>query len=181
MSNISKPKNLLQEIAVIFFISVLLAFGFYFISGREINIIGNYDVAQYVPDEILFGNRNVTNDTLVNKAVSLRQIKMLVETRQAVIIDARNEEAYNNGHIPTAINIPFLKMSDYIVTLNSLSTDSLVVVYCEGTNCELSTNLANAMKAMNFTRVFQFYGGIEKWKDSNSPIEYWTKECLKNF
>jgi rhodanese-related sulfurtransferase len=58
-------------------------------------------------------------------------LKKVIESKDArfVIILVRSESAYNMGHIPTAINIPF----GFIFNMkNPPSKDKYIILYCYG-------------------------------------------------
>jgi rhodanese-related sulfurtransferase len=166
-----KPKTTLQETVTIVFYCIVLAVGFNFLSGREINLFSKPAAIAWLPDSIIFNAHTAIPDSMADQSVSLRQLNQLIRTKAAVIIDARNPEAYIKAHIPGAINVPSLKMFDYMETLNSIPTESLIVVYCEGRNCELSSNLIKSMKTMNFKRIIQYKDGIESWEAAKYPVE----------
>ena len=51
-----------------------------------------------------------------------------------IIIDLRDREDYDKGHIPGAINIPYEELEEHI---NKLSHNSLLIFYCERGNVSL--------------------------------------------
>lgn len=74
------------------------------------------------------------------------------------IIDIRNEQSYNNYHIPSALNIPFekliIKPSDY------LKSTSKYFIYCRcgkisSKACKILTNYGY--------KVVDILGGYEEW------------------
>jgi predicted sulfurtransferase len=59
--------------------------------------------------------------------ISTGQLQDLINKGQAYVVDVRNEEAYNTGHVRGAILIPY----DQIVKrLNELPHDKTIVTYC---------------------------------------------------
>jgi rhodanese-related sulfurtransferase len=166
MIEIFKPKNSLQEALTIIVFVILVAIVYNILSPKGIPLLNQSTNYSEVSDSLLFNHTTIISDTILNRSVSLSQLQRLIKTKSAVLIDARNPEAYQKSHIPTAINIPFLRMFDYMSTLITIPTDTLIVIYCEGDNCELSTNLAHAMKDMNFTRIFIYHDGIKGWEEA---------------
>ena len=165
MIDILKPKNSLFEALTIVLIVIILAFGYNYFSPKGITVVNRTVTYDSVSDSLLFNHTTTLSDTATNRSVTLSQLQRLIKNKSAIIIDARNPEAYQRGHIPTAINIPFLQMFDYMATLITIPTDTLIVIYCEGPDCELSSNLAKAMKDMNFNRVFIYHDGIKGWEE----------------
>lgn len=166
MIELFKPKNSLQEALTIIVFVILVAIVYNILSPKGIPLLNQSTNYSEVSDSLLFNHTAIISDTILNQSVSLSQLQRLIKTKSAVVIDARNPEAYQKSHIPTAINIPFLQMFDYMSTLITIPTDTLIVIYCEGVNCELSTNLAKAMKDMNFTRIFIYHDGIKGWEEA---------------
>jgi rhodanese-related sulfurtransferase len=85
-------------------------------------------------------------------------------------IDARMPDDYAAGHIKGAYNIPFDGDESYRDILNSFSKDEILVVYCEGTDCDLSIYLSNEIFEKGFKRVYVFFGGWNEWVEKNYPV-----------
>ena len=58
-------------------------------------------------------------------AINMEFAKYLFDAKNAVFIDARDVEDYNNGHIQNSINIPFDYYEDYEEVIDSLDTAAL--------------------------------------------------------
>jgi rhodanese-related sulfurtransferase len=172
MIDLLKPKTIFQEAIAVLIFSIVVAIGFNYLSGRDIMIKEKSVEKEFVPDSILFNSKTIVPDSISKRGISLSQLRNLIATKSAVVIDARNSEAYEKGHVPSAINVPFLNMFDYIAALSSMPADTLIIVYCEGINCELSSNLAASLKSMSFTRIFIYQDGIEGWQNANLPEEF---------
>lgn len=94
-----------------------------------------------------------------------------------VVIDARKAFAYNNEHIPQAINIPHRDMNES--TTKHLDRDTIYVVYCDGIGCNASTKGALNMAKLGF-KVKELIGGIEWWKLDKYPIEGISEDEVGN-
>lgn len=149
--------------------SIVLAFIYNSFSPRGIPVFRKVQSIQYVSNEDLYNKQHL--DTILNRNVSTSQMSELIKNKKSIIIDARNKEAYNKGHIPGSINVPYLDIYNYIEFLNNIPRDTLIVVYCEGINCELSHHLAEFLKGMNFLRIFHYSEGIEEWIKNKLPLE----------
>lgn len=89
-------------------------------------------------------------------------LKVALEAGEHIlIIDARSSTAYQIEHIPGAISIPHLKMSEE--TTKHLDSTALVVTYCDGIGCNASTKGALKMLKLGF-RVKELIGGLDWWK-----------------
>ena len=87
---------------------------------------------------------------------------------QVVVIDARSPEAFAEGHIPGAINLPHRTMNADLTA--HLDRDALYVTYCDGIGCNASTKGALNMARLGF-RVKELMGGLDWWKRDGYPIE----------
>ena len=95
-------------------------------------------------------------------------LKVAIEAgEKIVVIDARSPQAYALGHIPGAINIPHRSMSEAATA--ALSSDALVVTYCDGIGCNASTKGALNMTRLGF-KVKELMGGLDWWKRDGHPI-----------
>ena len=97
------------------------------------------------------------------------------DNNQATLIDARDEEEYNQEHIQAAINIPYNTYEDFFDILDELPPENIYIVYCNGGECSLSLDLAYVMyEEFNFENVFVYEEGFPIWKEKQYPI--WKSE-----
>ncbi len=103
------------------------------------------------------------------KSVNHDQIKRIVGNKDFVIIDARREEDYKKAHIPGAINLFALaEPNEKFEIIMSLPVGKKYVIYCDGSNCDLSHQLANEfLTSFGFTNVYIYEGGWEEWIKNN--------------
>jgi rhodanese-related sulfurtransferase len=84
---------------------------------------------------------------------------------EMVLVDSRPREGkYDQGHIPSAINIPdthFEKMT----TLLPAKKETLIVFYCGGFDCKLSHKSASKSIKMGYTNVKVFSAGYPAWQE----------------
>lgn len=82
--------------------------------------------------ELRFDSRSAQEFFLKKLAyvIGPNQLKKLLDEGEAVVVDIRDKEKYNEGHIPTAISIPKDEISQ---NTDKLSKDKLTIVYgcCE--------------------------------------------------
>lgn len=108
------------------------------------------------------------------KAIKLDQAYVLFNKR-VTFIDARDESDYLAGHITNSINIPFDDFDNHEMKLDKISLDKPVVLYCAGTDCDLSILLGNLLFEMGYKQVYVFFGGWLDWVNANYPVEYPSK------
>jgi rhodanese-related sulfurtransferase len=104
------------------------------------------------------------------KAVTLDQAYKLFNSG-VLFIDARDEADYVLGHISNSINIPFDDFDNHKQKLEKLSKEKPMVVYCAGTDCDLSHLLAILLFEKGYKQVYVFFGGWNEWSEANYSID----------
>lgn len=105
-------------------------------------------------------------------AVSLETAHRLYNEGIAIFIDARSPDAYAEGRIPGAINIPYDQLPKYLDALQSqvLKSDH-IICYCWSTTCDFSDQLATELKIMGYENVEVFTAGWDRWTEAGHPTE----------
>jgi rhodanese-related sulfurtransferase len=92
-----------------------------------------------------------------------------------VVIDARNEAAYELGHIPGAYLVDHYRQQQYLDQLAPLiSQTPIVVVYCKGGDCEDSIFLARDLAYKYDVAVeslFIYEGGTNDWQANGLELK----------
>lgn len=93
--------------------------------------------------------------------ISQDEAKRLMDTEQNyVIIDARTEQEFAQGHIAGAILIPEYEIAERAPS-ELLDKDQLILVYCR--SGRRSKIAAEALASLGYTNVKEF-GGIITWQ-----------------
>ena len=101
------------------------------------------------------------------KIINVTDAVLLMNREACTIIDVRNEEKFNEGHIPDAINIPFIKFPEEINKLKNKSKKT-ILLYCGSGNSS-----GKAMKLLSqkgFESVMSIEGGFAEWIKLQLPI-----------
>ena len=96
------------------------------------------------------------------------------EQELVVFIDARNDQEYQEGHIPGAYQLDHYRVENYLGTvLPVCQTAEEIVVYCLGGDCEDSEFAALTLSQAGIpkTKLFVYGGGFTEWKTHGLPIE----------
>jgi rhodanese-related sulfurtransferase len=87
---------------------------------------------------------------------------------EIIVIDARTQEAYSQGHVPGAINLPWRKID--LSSATGIPRDKVLVTYCDGIHCNASTKAAMRLAALGF-QVKEMLDGMQGWKREGYPVE----------
>lgn len=109
--------------------------------------------------------------TPVLEMISLERAKALLATDSALFIDSRHEFNYDMGHIPRSINIALSDFDLHCMRLEGIPKTKLLVVYCDGVQCNSSLELATKLMEIGYTNVRVFFDGWQEWKGNGLPIE----------
>lgn len=91
-----------------------------------------------------------------------------------VIVDVREVEDFNKGHIPGAINIPKENWGNP----RGLSSDKTNVVYCYTQQCHLAANACVQFAGKGYP-VMELEGGFAVWKEQDFEVEEESPNRLK--
>ena len=86
----------------------------------------------------------------------------LIESKDTLILDVREKEAFEKGHLPGAISVPIGELDKRLDEFSDQKAEE-VVVYCN----DGSTRGPRATKQLNdagFSKAMNLKGGVEGWK-----------------
>lgn len=116
--------------------------------------------------------------------ISAEQLMQLPANANVLIVDARSKEAYEQGHIPNAVNVPFtetfddIKLSGRALPLNKVvalfgqagvSMGRPVVVYDAGGMFQAARILA-ILEVFGHQKIQLLNGGLKAWNDNQGSI-----------
>ena len=96
------------------------------------------------------------------------------QQQMIVFVDARDEEHYQEGHIPGAYEFDAYHPENFFATvLPVCQAAEEIVVYCNGGECEDSQFAAVALRDVGITnqKLFVFAGGFAEWTTNRWPVE----------
>lgn len=80
----------------------------------------------------------------------------------AIILDVRTEDEFNDGYIPNAINIDIYKGQGFIYKIDELDKSKNFYVYCKAGGRSLQA--CKIMNQMGFENTYNLLGGFMEWK-----------------
>lgn len=98
------------------------------------------------------------------------ELKALIDGKaDLVVVDNQPKGAYEQGHVPGAINFPW---AAEITDVSALPKDKLLVLYCACQHEEDSTFVAmQLITKFGFEKVMLLDGGWNRWVELNLPVE----------
>ncbi|MGH8478528.1 MAG: rhodanese-like domain-containing protein [Gammaproteobacteria bacterium] len=87
--------------------------------------------------------------------------------RGFALVNVLGEGAFAMAHIPGSINIPH---GTEDVFEQRFAKDKEIIVYCAAPDCPASDNVAAALVARGFRRVYHYSGGLSDWQKGGYPI-----------
>lgn len=99
--------------------------------------------------------------------LSPREVVSLVNQEQAVILDLRDSNEFQKGHIVDALNIPQNKLADRLSELEEYRERPLVLVCKLGQHAGASGKL---LAEKGFQSVYRLNGGMLEWQNDQLPV-----------
>ena len=105
--------------------------------------------------------------------ISTRELRRALETRSALVFDARSPKEFATGHLPGALNVagksglpPSQYTSDIREVERAVKGNKArpVILYCNGLYCGRSKRLADDLVAAGFTSVRRYQLGMPVWR-----------------
>lgn len=110
-----------------------------------------------------FGNR-IRGIQEVNSTAALQ----LINHKQALVLDVREQSEYQAGHVLKAKLLPLGKLNERIGELEKYKDQPIVVVCRSGNR---SAAACAMLSKQGFTQAYNLSGGIMAWQKGNLPLE----------
>jgi rhodanese-related sulfurtransferase len=106
------------------------------------------------------------------RLITLREAEDLWAVGEVVIFDARPERSFREGHVPRARNLPEAESRQkFPADVLELPRERVIVVYCEGGDCQSSLALAKRLHDEGFKDIRVMTGGWAEWIKAGLPAE----------
>ena len=86
--------------------------------------------------------------------------KEMMDTQEVIILDVREQDEYDSGHIPGAVLLPVGTINEETASAVIPEKDDNVLVYCRSGN--RSKTASAALAGLGYTSIYEF-GGINTW------------------
>ncbi|MGE3920694.1 MAG: rhodanese-like domain-containing protein [Gammaproteobacteria bacterium] len=105
------------------------------------------------------GVKKVTPQVLVN----------LINHEDMVVIDVRSKEAFDNGHILGAKNLPFDEFEQRKATWENFKSQAISLVCPSDTQ---SIQIGAKLQKLGIKEICILQGGINAWKNAGLPLKH---------
>ena len=93
---------------------------------------------------------------------------MLINRKDAVVIDVRDDAEFASGHITNARHIPEKQLSERMKELEKFKNKPVIVSCASGRR---SASVADSLRKQGFAEVVALRGGISAWVQAGMPLE----------
>ena len=99
--------------------------------------------------------------------LSTLQATQLINQKDAVVIDIRDQADYQRGHILNAKSFPDKVLAERKTELEKLKSAPIIVSCDTG---QRAGPAAQKLREMGFTEVFVLQGGLNAWREAGLPV-----------
>ena len=92
--------------------------------------------------------------------ISQEEAKRMMDGQEVILLDVREPEEYDSGHIPGAVLLPVGSIDEASAAGVIPQKDSVVLVYCRSGN--RSKTASAALARLGYEKIYEF-GGINTW------------------
>ena len=92
--------------------------------------------------------------------IAQEEAKEMMDTQDVIILDVREQDEYDSGHIPGVVLLPVGTIDEETAAEVIPEKDSTVLVYCRSGN--RSKTASSALAELGYTNIYEF-GGINTW------------------
>lgn len=101
-------------------------------------------------------------------SISPHEALQMQTQNQAVIIDVRENDEWNAGHIAGAIHIPLGEISNHLPELSKYQNSPVIMQCRSGAR---SAKAADILAKAGFTNVHNLAGGLNAWQKEQLTIQ----------
>ena len=108
----------------------------------------------------VIGCSSKDSEQAYNEIDSTKTIELVGETKETLVIDVRDADAYAKGHLANAVNIPFDDFEGKISDLEGYKDQTIVLICNTGNK---SGKAAQMLVDKGFTKVYNAEDGMEEY------------------
>ena len=92
--------------------------------------------------------------------ITQEEAKEMMDNQEVIILDVREQDEYDSGHIPGAVLLPVGTIDETTAAEVIPEKDATVLVYCRSGN--RSKTASSTLAGLGYTNIYEF-GGINTW------------------
>lgn len=92
--------------------------------------------------------------------ITQEKAKEMIDTQEVIILDVREQDEYDSGHIPGAVLLPVGNIDEDTAAAVIPEKDTSVLIYCRSGN--RSKTASSTLADLGYTNIYEF-GGINTW------------------
>ncbi|MEI6208935.1 MAG: rhodanese-like domain-containing protein [Desulfuromonadales bacterium] len=109
----------------------------------------------------------VTPEMLMTTPEMVKLVALGPEKGKYFLYDSRPLPRFQEGFIPTAVNLPFPAFDNLADKLLPKDKHALIIFYCAGATCNMSPGSADKAKKLGYTNIKVYKDGIPAWLEKN--------------
>lgn len=91
----------------------------------------------------------------------------MINSENAVVLDIREANAFAQGHIVGAVNVPLPDLERNAKQLEKYKQRPIILVCASG---QKSASVMNELRKQGFAKIYVLAGGIGAWKTASMPL-----------
>jgi len=112
----------------------------------------------------------ISEDMLIKTADIEKLVAQGPEKGKYYLFDSRPLPRFQEGSIPTAVNLPFPAFDKLAEKLLPPDKNALIIFYCAGPACNMSPGSAAKAQKLGYTNLKVFKDGMPAWLDRNYGV-----------
>lgn len=112
----------------------------------------------------------VSEEMLMKTADIEKLVALGPEKGKYFLFDSRPLPRFQEGSIPTAVNLPFPAFDKLAGKLLPQDKKALIIFYCAGPACNMSPGSADKAKKLGYTNLKVYKDGMPAWFDKNYGV-----------
>ena len=101
------------------------------------------------------------------KEAGVLEATQLINHRDALVLDVRDDVEFAGGHISSARHVPLLHLKKQVADLEKFRDKPVVVICRSGAR---SATGCRVLRNAGFGEVYNFKGGMLAWEKANMPV-----------
>jgi len=96
-------------------------------------------------------------------------VRKIIDAKDSkyLIVDVRDKDAFKDGHVTTAINVPSRELDENIT---KLPKNKKLILYCYHAVCFAAPKIALKLAKKGYD-VTEMVGGFDEWQKHGHPVE----------